>query len=150
MRSAKPNISRGHELLERRPSPGVALVASASAAVQPKPVEAFPESPDYGRVHGRLHALERLTRLFEQGALSTEEFAAEKAMILRLPAEETTAPEAPARPRRAAPAGPSLTGRMLGWRFLSLSLAVGLAFSYWTQPRETLNYLDGALRLLGA
>ena len=107
MRSAKPNISRGHELLERRPSPGVALVASSPAAVQPKPAEALPESPDYRRVHGRL-------------------------------------------PPRPAPPGPSLMGRMLGWRFVALSLAVGLAFSYWTQPRETLNYLDGALRLLGA
>jgi hypothetical protein len=118
------------------------------------PQQAPPASPDYHLVHDRLTALERLTRLFELGSLSAEEFAAEKALILSLPAEElvlrTPAPVGfvPAAPRRPAP-GPSLLGRMLGWRFLLFSLVVGLAFSFATQPRETGHLFEQILRLSG-
>ena len=113
-----------------------------------------PASPDYHAVHDRLTSLERLTRLFELGALSAEEFAAEKALILALPADELVlreaapvhfVPAAPRRPRR----GPSLIGRMLNWKFLLFSLVVGLGFSFAAQPSETQRFLDQILRLVG-
>jgi hypothetical protein len=117
--------------------------------------QAPPASPDYQLVHDRLTALERLTRLFELGALSAEEFAAEKALILSLPADElvlrTPAPVGfvPAAPRRPPP-GPSLLGRMLGWKFLLFSLVVGLAFSFAAQPVQTTRLFEQILRLFGA
>jgi hypothetical protein len=114
--------------------------------------QAPPASPDYHLVHDRLTALERLTRLFELGTLSAEEFAAEKALILSLPADElilrTLAPVGfvPAAPRRPVP-GPSLLGRMLGWKFLLFSLVVGLGLSFAAQPRETMHLFEQILRL---
>jgi hypothetical protein len=119
------------------------------------PDRAPPASPDYHVVHDRLTSLERLTRLFELGTLSAEEFAAEKALILGLPADELVlnmlAPVGfvPAAPRRSAQ-GPSLLGRMLGWKFLLFSLAAGLGLSFATQPRETSQMFEQTLRLFGA
>lgn len=101
-------------------------------------------APDPFRVEHRLAALERLTRLVEQGALSADEFAAEKALVLRLPADELVLSE-PA-PRR----GPSLAGRMLRWHFLPAGLAGGLALAWWVQPHETMRIADQLLRALGA
>ncbi|MBV9881995.1 MAG: SHOCT domain-containing protein [Sphingomonadaceae bacterium] len=116
--------------------------------------QAPPASPDYHLVHDRLTALERLTRLFELGALSAEEFAAEKALILALPADELVlrdpAPVSfvPAAPRRPA-LGPTLLGRLLGWKFLLFSLAAGVAFSFATQPAQTTHLFEQIAHSLG-
>ena len=157
MRTGRLSISRGHELegMPDRASPRLKLVqepAEPVSAPVPQRSEAPPVSPDYHAVHDRLTALERLTRLRESGVLSAKEFAAEKALILALPAEEmllcNPAPVhfVPAAPR----SGPSLIGRMLGWKFLLFSLCVGLAFSYAAQPNTTARFLDQSLRALGA
>lgn len=138
MRTGKLNISRGHVMAA---APHLALVPPAAA----------PASPDYHVVHDRLTALERLTRLFEQGALSAAEFTAEKALILGLPADELVLRD-PA-PVGFVPAarsrGPSLLGRMLGWKFLLFSLVAGIGFSFVTQPDETLRLFDQLLGAIG-
>ena len=119
------------------------MPAAPEAAPVPEPTA--PASPDYHLVHDRLTSLERLTRLYEQGALSAEEFAAEKLLILGLPADELCAAQAapvhfvPAAPR-APQRGPSLLGRMLGWRFLLFSLAAGLGFSFASSPTATTRF----------
>jgi hypothetical protein len=142
MRTGKLAISRGHQLSE---PPLLKLVPEAPAG---------PSSPDYHLVHDRLTALERLTRLFEQGALSAEEFAAEKVLILSMPADELVLREpapvhfVPAEPRRPQP-GPSLLGRMLSWKFLAVSLIAGLGFSWGTQPDETMRFFDQLFRYFG-
>lgn len=148
----KLTISRGHELPiegaaragKRTAEPGPAKPARAEAG---RPV---PLPSAHGLVHARLDALERLTRLFEQGALSAEEFAAEKATILRLPADERAFRDFAAgrRPPQGA-AGPSLLGRLLNLKLLLAGLGVGIGVSYAVQPGETLNYLDQALRMIG-
>jgi hypothetical protein len=118
------------------------------------PPQAPPASPEHHLVHDRLTALERLTRLFERGALSPDEFAAEKALILALPVDElvlrTAAPVGfvPAAPRRAA-RGPSLLGRIFGWKFLLFSLLVGLAFSWAAQPNQMARLFGQTARLFG-
>jgi hypothetical protein len=146
MRTGRLSISRGHELQGTPDGPAPPLLS-----LVPQPA---PASPDYHAVHDRLTSLERLTRLFELGALSAEEFAAEKALILALPADELVlrepapvhfVPAAPRPPRR----GPSLIGRMLNWKFLLFSLVVGLGFSFAAQPSETQRFLDQILRLAG-
>jgi len=148
MRTGRLAISRGHQLSE---PPHLSLVPEAGAPrVEPAP----PASPDYHLVHDRLTALERLTRLFELGALSAEEFAAEKMLILGLPADELVLRDAapvhfvPAQPR-APRRGPSLVGRMLSWKFLLFSLVMGLGFSFAAQPDETIRFFDQALRSFG-
>lgn len=159
MRTGRLSISRGHQLqgepvaippqLRLVPQPAESRPASVSMLEA-----APPASADYQLVHDRLTSLERLTRLFELGALSAEEFAAEKAMVLSLPADElmlcTPAPVGfvPARPRHSQ--GPSLIGRMLGWKFILFSLAAGLGLSFATQPRETQQLFEQTLRLFGA
>ena len=133
MRTGRLSISRGHppETMEDAPS-HLALVPSAAetlAAPAPAPVTDIQSATE------RLTALERLVRLYEQGALSVEEFAAEKMLILGdLPraAPVHFVPAAP-RPRR----GPSLLGRILSWPFLLLCLAAGIGFSFATQPEAT-------------
>jgi hypothetical protein len=145
MRTGKLAISRGHQLSQ---PPHLSLVPEAVAAPVP------PASPDYHLVHDRLTALERLTRLFEQGALSAGEFAAEKMLILGLPADELVLREpapvhfVPAEPRRPRP-GPSLLGRMLSLKFLAVSLVAGLGFSWGTQPDETMRFFDQLFRYFG-
>src|SRR5436305_12454074 len=93
MRTGRLSISRGHQLQgEPVAFPPQLTLVPQPAEPSPAPVsvleQAPPASPDYQLVHDRLSALERLTRLFEIGALSAEEFAAEKALILALPAAE--------------------------------------------------------------
>jgi hypothetical protein len=130
--------------------------AEPKAAPVSVPQQAPPASPDYHLVHDRLTSLERLTRLFELGALSAEEFAAEKALVLALPADElvlrTPAPVSfvPAEPRPRPTRGPSLLGRMLGWKFLLFSLVAGLGLSYAAQPNQTMHLFEQTLRLFGA
>lgn len=144
MRMGKPAISRGHQLAE---PPHLSLVPAAPKPAGPPP----PASPDYHLVHDRLTSLERLARLFGQGALSAEEFAAEKLLILGLPADEYVLREAapvhfvPAQPRRAQ-RGPSLVGRMLSWRSLGMGLIAGLGFSYASQPDATLRFFEQLAR----
>jgi hypothetical protein len=156
MRTGRLSISRGHQLHgapDQPAPPQLTLVPAPAEPALPEP--APPVSPDYHLVHDRLTSLERLARLFELGALSAEEFAAEKALILALPADELVLREAapvhfvPAAPRKPA-RGPSLIGRMLNWKFLLFSLAAGIGFSFATQPNETQRFLDQMLRLIGA
>ena len=110
---------------------------------------------DYSALDERLSALERLARLFEHGALSAEEFAAEKALILAYPVDELLlldkAPVGfvPAEPRAPRP-GPSLVGRMLSARFLLLCIVCGLGFSVAVQPHETGRLFEQALHLFVA
>jgi len=156
MRTGRLSISRGHQL-EESPEP-----AAPQLTLVPHPAEldsgdrVAPVTPDYQIVHDRLSALERLTRLFELGALSADEFAAEKMLILSLPADELILRDlapvhfVPAAPRKAPQRGPSLLGRMLSWKFILFSLVVGIGFSFATQPNETQRLLDQTLRLLGA
>lgn len=161
MRTGRLSISRGHQLQETpdHPAPPQLTLVAQPAEVEPAPLfapdPAPPVTPDYHAFHDRLTALERLTRLFELGTLTAEEFTAEKALILGLPADELVlrdlapvhfVPAAPRKPQR----GPSLIGRMLGWRFILFSLVVGLGFSFATQPNETQRLLDQTLRLFGA
>jgi len=151
MRTGRLSISRGHQLSGAPEGPVPPQLTLVPVPPAPEPI-----SPDYHAVHDRLTSLERLTRLFESGALSAEEFAAEKALILALPADELVLREAapvhfvPAAPQRIrSRGGPSLVGRMLNWKFVLFSLVVGIGFSFATQPNETQRFLDQMLRLAG-
>ena len=146
MRTGKLSISRGHQRGEPPlPSPRLSLVAREEPAGADF---AMPVSPEYRPVHDRLSALERLARLHEQGALSDEEFAAEKAAILSRHADELVLNEPLLAPEPAR--GPTLLGRLLSWRFIPVGIAAGLALSFASQPQETIRFFDEALRLFGA
>jgi hypothetical protein len=134
MRTGRLNISRGHRQVETddSPAPHLALVPQAG---EPAPVSPAPAAPDYQAVEARLTALERLVRLYELGALSLEEFAAEKALILGESAPVTPVHFVPQQPRRRH--SPSLLGRMFSWWFLLLCLAAGIGLSFATQPEAT-------------
>jgi len=156
MRTGRLSISRGHQLQGAPEGPAPPQLALVPQAREPEPAAPAPASPDYHAVHDRLTSLERLARLFELGALTAEEFAAEKALILALPADELVLRDpapvhfVPAAPRQRIRArGPSLIGRMLNWKFLLFSLIVGLGFSFATQPDETRRFFDQMLRLFG-
>lgn len=102
-------------------------------------------APDINMVHYRLAALERLSLLRDKGALSQDEFAAEKALVLRLPAEELMLePEAAARPR-----GPSLLGRLFSLKLLAAGAAAGICVTAFTAPGELSTLVDQAVRLAG-
>jgi len=164
MRTGRLSISRGHQIegVAEASAPRLKLVqspAEPAPAQVSAPAEAPPVSPDYHLVHDRLTVLERLTRLRKSGALSAEEFAAEKARILALPADELLLNEpapvhfVPATPRGGPQQGPSLLGRLLQRRFIlfiMFSLGAGLAFSYAAQPNATLRFIDQSLRIVGA
>ena len=137
MRTGRLIISRGHQLEQAPPPP------------RPAPQ---PQLPLYPEIDERLTALERLARLFEQGALSPREFAAEKALILgRYGDEDVLEPLAPASfvPARTQRRRPSLLGRLLGWKLIPLGLVAGLAFSFATQPVETTNFFNDLRGLAG-
>lgn len=96
-----------------------------------------PQSIDYHLVHDRLTMLERLTALRAGGTLSEEEFLAEKAGILALPADELVL-------RHAVPAegfGPSLLGRVLNWKVLALGAVSGVSLGFFTRPEDTISLL---------
>ncbi len=100
---------------------------------------------DYQLVHFRLEALERLSRLRDTGMLSTAEFEAEKALVLRLPADELDLEQESLLP----PRGPSLLGRIFGWKVLLAGLVVGLGFVAVTAPQELAGLADRFAHLLG-
>jgi hypothetical protein len=142
MRTGRLSISRGNRV-EPKADP-----------VPPHLARVPPPAPQPDLVEHRLTSLERLTRLYEQGVLTADEFIDEKALILGRRAEDPDRVPAgpvhfvPAAPR-ARQRGPSLVGRMLGWRFLLLSLAVGIAFSFAIQPDTTSRFFTQLLRALG-
>ena len=140
MRTGRLNISRGYprEGADGAPPPLLALVPQVEEA-RPAP-EAVPAASDLQAVNDRLTALERLVRLYEQGALSVEEFAAEKMLILGDLPRVAPVHFVPAAPRRAR-SGPSLLGRMLSWQFLLLCLVAGIGFSFAAQPEATTRFL---------
>lgn len=143
MRTGKLTISRGHELFEQR--------TGRKAAPAPPPAVApvsFSPAPQQGELHlinVRLNALERLTRLFEQGTLSLDEFKIEKSLILRLTGEELLLTQAAGPPLP----GPSLASRLLGWRFVMAAVTGGLGLSFWAQPDETIAFFSQAAQLVG-
>jgi hypothetical protein len=133
MRTGRLSISRGHppEATDEHP-PHLALVPPAA---EPAPATERAPSTDLRAVNERLGALERLLRLYEQGALSVEEFAAEKMLILGDPPRVAPVHFVPTGPRRRR--GPSLLARLLSWQFLLLSVVAGIGFSFATQPGAT-------------
>ena len=150
MRTGKLSISRGYRTGDPAPAaPRLTLVPREVEPVRAKP-KAAPASftPEYQPAHDRLAALERLARLARQGALTAEEFAFEKARLLGHVGIEAMAEQSAPVPA-PAPAGPSLVGRLLGWKVLPLGLAAGLGLSFATQPQQTLRFFDESLRLIG-
>jgi len=112
----------------------------------PAPAPAAPVSiADYQLVRERLDALERLSLLRDIGVLSPEEFAAEKALVLRLPADELLLQEGDMIPAH----GPSLLGRLFSWKLLLVGAVAGLALSAYTAPGDLQNFADAAARLIG-
>jgi hypothetical protein len=142
MRTGRLSISRGHRQggAEDTPPPHLALVPPAA---EPAPVSLPAPEPDPSNrlqaVNERLTALERLVRLYEVGALSIEEFTAEKIAIMGEPPEVAPVHFVPARRRKRSP---SLLGRMLSWWFLLLCLAAGIGLSFATQPEATSRFVS--------
>ena len=139
-----------------QPAPSLLLLTAADAV--PTPLARSPEpASDHELIDRRLTALERLTRLAAQGALSAEEFAQEKALVLgrftARPAPQgpvSFVPAAPRPERQPRPRGPSLLGRLFGgWHMIPVGLLAGLALSFATQPQATIDVFDEALRLFG-
>ena len=163
MRTGRLNISRGRQLLseEGEPAPRLAVVAAPCAPQDDRAVVRCPAPapatapvellPDHELIDRRLTALERLARLAEYGALSADEFADEKALILGRFSERCESgkpvsfvPAVPA-PRRR-----SLVGRLFGgWRAIPVGLAAGIGLSFATQPDATMRVADELLRLFG-
>lgn len=152
MQAGKLMISRGmpgaaeaipirREPVREAPPPAAPRAASAEAAIPA--VRELP-APDFHLLHYRLAALERLSALRDKGALTFEEFAAEKALVLRLPAEELLLGAESILP----PRGPSLLGRLFGWKLLLLGGLAGLGFVAVTAPQELTNLVDRFSALL--
>ena len=154
MPTGKLTISRGYQLDQPDPpAPRLSLVPRAAEPPSPEPEPGRPPGwPDYQAVKERLASIERLARLHKQGALTDDEFAAEKAALLsrRSDPRLTTAPIACAPTPEVRPVrGPTLLGRIFGWKVLPVGIVAGLAFSYASQPRETLDFFKETLRLVG-
>lgn len=150
MQGAKLMISRGLPAageavpLVRPPRPQSIDAAPPPVAAVPAPVRENSPASDIHLVDYRLAALERLSRLRDKGMLSAEELAAEKALVLRLPAGELElVPEQIVRER-----GPSLLGRLFGWKLLGTGALAGLIFTYLTAPQDLAGLVDRASRLL--
>jgi len=137
---------QGRRLTISRGLAPVPETAAAALAPRPaRPADPAAPAPDFCLVHHRLAALERLSLLRDKGALSAEEFAAEKALVLRLPAEELMlVPEGMLPPR-----GPSLLGRLMSWKLLAAGVAAGLCLSAYTAPRDLMLLADQAARMIG-
>lgn len=122
------------------------------------PVETPPEiaADPLAVVHIRLNALERLTRLCEAGALTVDEFLAEKATILGHPRSNLLEPRADGgTPISFIPTAPrppmrskSLLGR-LGWTIIPLGLIGGIGLTALSQPDAAAQMWQEGLRLLG-
>jgi hypothetical protein len=146
MQGGKLMISRGMPgaaeavPVRREPEQRLYAVPSEPARPRPAPVAEMRDAPapDYHLIHYRLAALERLSLLRDKGALSPEEYEAEKALILRLPAEELELGRESILPRR----GPSLLGRLFGWKLLLAGLLTGIGFVAATAPQDLLGLLD--------
>lgn len=165
MRTGRLAISRGHHFIHgSEDAAAVTAAASAPSRIEPLAIyEPAPAAapartqteplPDHALIDRRLTALERLTRLLEQGVLTEEEFADEKALILGRFARRATVgnpiafvPRPDSRPHRR----PSLLGRLVGgWRAIPVGLVAGLALSFGTQPAATFRFFDESLRLFG-
>jgi hypothetical protein len=143
MRTGKLSISRG-----RGPTGSAGLGPRLSIVTRSPEAEAPILSTHYQVVHDRLSALERLARLHDQGALTDEEFAAEKAAILGPAPDELVLNEPLLAPE--PPRAPTLFGRLFGWKVIPVGIVAGLALSYASQPRETLRFFDEVVRLFGA
>jgi hypothetical protein len=133
MRTGKRSISRGHELLRDRPAP-------VEPPVRPVSFTPCRETGELHRIQVRLNALERLTRLVEQGAISLDEFKLEKSLVLRLTGEELllTSPAPPPPAESSAP----LAARMPRWTILLAAPLLGIAAFLWAAPAEALAWLD--------
>lgn len=142
MRTGRLSISRGHPQAgtEETPPPHLALVPPAEPAPVPAPATGPTPYRTIEAANERLTALERLVRLYEVGALSIEEFAAEKALILGEPPRTAPVHFVPALPLRKP--GRSLLGRMLSWPFLLLCLIAGIGLSFATQPEATNRFVS--------
>ncbi len=138
MQGRRLTISRGV-------APVPETAATPAAPHPPRPAEPIAAAPDFCLVHHRLAALERLSLLRDRGALSADEFAAEKALVLRLPAEELLLPPE----GMIAPRGPSLLGRLFSWKLLAAGVAAGLCLSAFTAPSELVAMADQAARMIG-
>ncbi|HEV2866591.1 MAG TPA: SHOCT domain-containing protein [Allosphingosinicella sp.] len=152
MRTGRLSISRGYGTQDRpAAAPRLVVVPREPEPVRTRPEPAAPAAaaltPEYRPAHDRLAALERLARLRKQGVVTPDEFAFEKARILAYPAGELVLEQPAPEPR---PAGPSLLGRLLSWKFIPVGLALGLGLSFLSQPHDTVRFFDEALRLLGA
>lgn len=151
-------ISIGRGGAQAGDTPRLRLVAAdreeAERALAPAVTDASPVmSPgmseihsDPALVHHRLAALERLQALRAQGVLSDAEFAREKGLVLRMPAEELMLDRANTAPDTARP---SLLGQIFGWRLLVFGLIAGGALSYVVQPEATMSLLQDIARLAG-
>ena len=65
--------------------------------------------------------------------------------MLRLPAEELLLGE----DQMIVPRGPSLLGRLFGWKMLLAGAVVGLGLSAYTAPQDLMKLADSASRLIG-
>src|SRR5262245_2049408 len=110
MRTGRLTIGRGYpEAAADETPPQLSLVPGAAPAAPEAPAALAEPAPasDLGLANERLTALERLVRLYEQGALTPEEFTAEKLLILGDLPRVAPVHFVPAEPRRAKH-GPSL------------------------------------------
>ena len=156
MNAGKASICRGHELDAARAGPRFAAVSGQGQPAAPLPPLPASLSADYGWIHERLSAVERLVRLYDQGALTSAEFAAEKAVILGgdvqapLPARSQPVSFVPARTAaHVSRPGPSLIGRVLRWQIMLPGLVAGIVLSLVSQPEATVHFADEALRIFG-
>lgn len=136
MRTGKLSISRGHELLRER-----AAAAPPPVDAPARPVSFTPcrETGDLHLIQVRLNALERLTWLVEQGAISLDEFKLEKSLVLRLTGDELLLTRRA--PPEAQPA-PPLVSRLPRWAAcLALPLIAAAAF-FWAAPAEALAWVE--------
>ncbi len=153
MPAGKLMISRGMPSaaesapIRLEPEPKLRAVPSEPEQARPAPVSVRHDgpAPDYQLVHFRLEALERLSLLRDKEALSAEEYEAEKSLVLRLPADELNQIQESILP----PRGPSLLGRLFGWKLILTGLILGLGFVAFTAPQELMSLVDRLSRLIG-
>ena len=139
MRTGRLSISRGHEIAERRSAARLAPEAQA-APVSFRPAHAT----KIELIETRIAALERLSRLVEQGVLTLDEFRIEKSLVLRHTGGSFRSPAA----RPVPIPGKSLAVRLFHWRLLWLAPPATLSFSYWLRPDDTLAWLSDLIRFV--